>query len=106
MFLQVKGCFHTVPLVACSGGIPQVSQDLGLPDLDGLCVARALRGRFRDLLIVVLTAHTDGIDIIAGLDADADPPRRPRHRRPARRCTSTTRQSRCARRNANYGLEI
>jgi DNA-binding response OmpR family regulator len=46
--------------------------DLGLPDMDGLDVARSLRGRFRDLLIVVLTARTDDIDIIAGLDAGAD----------------------------------
>lgn len=46
--------------------------DLGLPDMDGLDVARTLRGRFRDLLIVILTARTDDIDIIAGLDAGAD----------------------------------
>ncbi|MEU8975363.1 response regulator transcription factor [Streptomyces monashensis] len=46
--------------------------DLGLPDMDGLDVARTLRGHCRDLLIVVLTARTDDIDIIAGLDAGAD----------------------------------
>ncbi|MEV6114948.1 response regulator transcription factor [Streptomyces sp. NPDC052109] len=46
--------------------------DLGLPDMDGLDVARTLRSRFRDLLIVILTARTDDIDIIAGLDAGAD----------------------------------
>lgn len=46
--------------------------DLGLPDMDGLDVARTLRARFRDLLIVILTARTDDIDIIAGLDAGAD----------------------------------
>ncbi|MFF1405400.1 response regulator transcription factor [Streptomyces sp. NPDC058294] len=46
--------------------------DLGLPDMDGLDVARILRGRFRDLLIVILTARTDDIDVIAGLDAGAD----------------------------------
>lgn len=46
--------------------------DLGLPDMDGLDVARELRGRLPDLLIVVLTARTEDIDIIAGLDAGAD----------------------------------
>ncbi|WP_427925036.1 response regulator transcription factor [Streptomyces sp. cg40] len=46
--------------------------DLGLPDMDGLDVARALRARHPDLLIVVLTARTDDIDVIAGLDAGAD----------------------------------
>ncbi|MFD5819238.1 response regulator transcription factor [Streptomyces sp. NPDC127038] len=46
--------------------------DLGLPDIDGLDVARDLRARFPDLLIVILTARTDDIDIIAGLEAGAD----------------------------------
>ena len=46
--------------------------DLGLPDLDGLDVDRSLRARFPDLLIIVLTARTDDIDVIAGLDAGAD----------------------------------
>ncbi|MGW6358585.1 response regulator transcription factor [Streptomyces sp. NPDC055092] len=46
--------------------------DLGLPDMDGLDVARQLRARFPDLLILILTARTDDIDVIAGLDAGAD----------------------------------
>ena len=46
--------------------------DLGLPDMDGLDVARDLRARRPDLLIIVLTARTDDIDVIAGLDAGAD----------------------------------
>jgi DNA-binding response OmpR family regulator len=46
--------------------------DLGLPDLDGLDIARRLRARFPDLLIIILTARTDDIDFIAGLDAGAD----------------------------------
>ncbi|WP_306425435.1 hypothetical protein [Streptomyces hilarionis] len=37
--------------------------DLGLPGIDGLDVARA---RHPDLLIVILTARTDDIDVIAG----------------------------------------
>lgn len=46
--------------------------DLGLPDMDGLDVARTLRARFPDLLIIILTARTDDIDVVAGLDAGAD----------------------------------
>ncbi|MFF9607709.1 response regulator transcription factor [Streptomyces sp. NPDC014684] len=46
--------------------------DLGLPDMDGLDVARTLRIRCPDLLIIILTARTDDIDVIAGLDAGAD----------------------------------
>ncbi|MGW5861274.1 response regulator transcription factor [Streptomyces sp. NPDC055239] len=46
--------------------------DLGLPDLDGLDIARMLRAQYPDLLIIILTARTDDIDIVAGLDAGAD----------------------------------
>ncbi|MFE4612520.1 response regulator transcription factor [Streptomyces niveus] len=46
--------------------------DLGLPDTDGIDVARALRADFPDVLIVILTARSDEIDVIAGLDAGAD----------------------------------
>ncbi|MFE5841488.1 response regulator transcription factor [Streptomyces niveus] len=46
--------------------------DLGLPDTDGVDVARALRADFPDVLIVILTARADEIDVIAGLDAGAD----------------------------------
>ncbi|MFF3861342.1 response regulator transcription factor [Streptomyces sp. NPDC002209] len=46
--------------------------DLGLPDIDGIDVARELRSRHPDMLLVILTARTDEIDVIAGLDAGAD----------------------------------
>ncbi|SEO45882.1 DNA-binding response regulator, OmpR family, contains REC and winged-helix (wHTH) domain [Actinacidiphila rubida] len=46
--------------------------DLGLPDIDGMDVARQLRADHPDLLIVILTARSDEIDVIAGLDAGAD----------------------------------
>ncbi|MDQ6657166.1 MAG: response regulator transcription factor [Actinomycetota bacterium] len=46
--------------------------DLGLPDIDGIDVARALRSAHPDLLLVILTARSDEIDIIVGLDAGAD----------------------------------
>ncbi|MGO4456505.1 response regulator transcription factor [Streptomyces sp. M-16] len=46
--------------------------DLGLPDAEGTDIARELRSRHPDLLLVILTARTDEIDVIAGLDAGAD----------------------------------
>ncbi len=46
--------------------------DLGLPDLDGVEVARTLRAEHPDLLIVMLTARSDDLDVIIGLDAGAD----------------------------------
>lgn len=46
--------------------------DLGLPDLDGLDVARALRASGLHLAILVLTARTELGDRVAGLDAGAD----------------------------------
>ena len=46
--------------------------DLGLPDIDGVEVARTLRAEQPGLLIVILTARTDEIDVVVGLDAGAD----------------------------------
>jgi len=46
--------------------------DLGLPDIDGVEVARILRAEQPDLLIIMLTARSDEIDVIVGLDAGAD----------------------------------
>ena len=46
--------------------------DLGLPDIDGVEVARILRSAQPGLLIVILTARSDEIDVVVGLDAGAD----------------------------------
>lgn len=46
--------------------------DLGLPDGDGIELARTFRLRDPDLVIVVLTARADELDVITGLDAGAD----------------------------------
>jgi DNA-binding response OmpR family regulator len=46
--------------------------DLGLPDVDGTDIARDLRQRDPDLLIVMLTARGDDIDVVVGLDIGAD----------------------------------
>jgi DNA-binding response OmpR family regulator len=46
--------------------------DLGLPDIDGVDVARRLRAEHPGLLLVVLTARSDDMDVVIGLDAGAD----------------------------------
>jgi DNA-binding response OmpR family regulator len=46
--------------------------DLGLPDADGVDLARRLRSDLPNLLLVILTARGEEIDIVSGLDAGAD----------------------------------
>jgi len=46
--------------------------DLGLPDIDGTDLARDLRHHHPDLLIIMLTARGDDIDVVVGLDVGAD----------------------------------
>ncbi|OQO90200.1 response regulator transcription factor [Saccharomonospora piscinae] len=46
--------------------------DLGLPGMDGLEVCRRLRATDRGLPVLMLTARTDEVDFVVGLDAGAD----------------------------------
>lgn len=46
--------------------------DLGLPDMDGLDVARRIRSQGLTIPILVLTARADEVDMVVGLDAGAD----------------------------------
>ena len=46
--------------------------DLGLPDIDGIDLCQRLRRADRDLPILVLTARSEELDAIVGLDAGAD----------------------------------
>src|SRR5262249_43066571 len=46
--------------------------DLGLPDVDGVSVCRTLRQSDETLPILVLTARSEEVDVIVGLDAGAD----------------------------------
>jgi DNA-binding response OmpR family regulator len=46
--------------------------DLGLPDLDGVEVCRRLRASCPGMVLVVLTARTDEMDVVVGLEAGAD----------------------------------
>jgi DNA-binding response OmpR family regulator len=46
--------------------------DLGLPDIDGVDVCAELRAVVPAATIVILTARTDEIDVVVGLDSGAD----------------------------------
>jgi DNA-binding response OmpR family regulator len=46
--------------------------DLGLPDLDGVELCRRIRGSQPGTVIVVLTARSDEMDVVVGLEAGAD----------------------------------
>ena len=53
-------------------GVDLVILDLGLPDMDGLDVARWIRGHGLSTPVLVLTARADEVDLVVGLDAGAD----------------------------------
>ena len=53
-------------------GVDLVVLDLGLPDMDGLDVARAIRSQGLTTPVLVLTARADEVDLVVGLDAGAD----------------------------------
>ncbi|KEI46099.1 response regulator transcription factor [Saccharopolyspora rectivirgula] len=57
---------------ASSGGVDLLVLDLGLPGMDGLEVCRRLRAQGRGLPVLMLTARTDEVDFVVGLDAGAD----------------------------------
>lgn len=46
--------------------------DLGLPDMEGLDVARQARSRGLTFPILILTARSEEVDMVVGLDAGAD----------------------------------
>ena len=53
-------------------GADLVVLDLGLPDMDGLDVARWMRNQGLTTPVLVLTARADEVDLVVGLDAGAD----------------------------------
>ena len=59
-------------LGAVSSSVDIVVLDLGLPDIDGLDVLRALRKSWTSLPVVILSARGDIDDRVVGLDLGAD----------------------------------
>ena len=57
---------------ATVGSFDLLVLDLGLPGMDGLEVCRRVRGEKPDLAVLMLTARTDEVDFVVGLDAGAD----------------------------------
>jgi DNA-binding response OmpR family regulator len=57
---------------ALTRDIALVILDLGLPHVDGLEVCRRIRASGRDVPVLMLTARTDEVDFVVGLDAGAD----------------------------------
>ncbi|PSL54534.1 DNA-binding response OmpR family regulator [Saccharothrix carnea] len=53
-------------------GVDLLVLDLGLPGMDGLEVCRRLRAGGRGLPVLMLTARSDEVDFVVGLDAGAD----------------------------------
>ncbi|XVV08066.1 response regulator transcription factor [Actinosynnema sp. CA-248983] len=54
------------------GGVDLLVLDLGLPGMDGLEVCRRLRAGGRGVPVLMLTARSDEVDFVVGLDAGAD----------------------------------
>lgn len=58
--------------LALAGGHDLLILDLGLPGMDGLEVCRQVRAQNTNLAVLMLTARTDEVDFVVGLDAGAD----------------------------------
>lgn len=54
------------------GAVDIAILDLGLPDMDGLDVARQARSHGWSFPILILTARSEEVDMVVGLDAGAD----------------------------------
>ena len=57
---------------ALHNNVNLVILDIGLPHLDGLEICRRIRADGRDLLVLMLTARSEEVDLVVGLDAGAD----------------------------------
>ncbi len=57
---------------ALDGNFDLLILDLGLPGMDGLEVCRQVRANSSELAVLMLTARTDEVDFVVGLDAGAD----------------------------------
>ncbi|MGQ0718746.1 MAG: response regulator transcription factor [Pseudonocardiales bacterium] len=68
----VVGDGHTALTRAVQEEFDLLVLDLGLPGMDGLDVCRRLRRVRPDVPVLMLTARSDEVDFVVGLDAGAD----------------------------------
>jgi DNA-binding response OmpR family regulator len=68
----VVGDGHTALTWADQEDVDLLVLDLGLPGMDGLDVCRRLRRVRPELPVLMLTARSDEVDFVVGLDAGAD----------------------------------
>lgn len=57
---------------AAARGFAVAVVDLGLPDMDGIAVCHRVRELQPGCLVVIVTARTDEVDVIVGLESGAD----------------------------------
>lgn len=57
---------------AADAAVDLLVLDLGLPGMDGLDICRRVRKQRPELPVLMLTARTDEVDFVVGLDAGAD----------------------------------
>lgn len=57
---------------ALTGEVDLIVLDLGLPDMDGFDLLRALRAAGRDTPVIILTARDSAVDRVTGLSDGAD----------------------------------
>lgn len=57
--------------LAAAGSIDLVLLDLGLPDMDGVDVCRTLHATEPTLPVIMLTARSEEVDVVIGLDSGA-----------------------------------
>src|SRR5699024_9926447 len=69
---EVVHCSTGQDAIDASGEADLVVLDLGLPDIDGLDVARAIRNEGLTIPVLILTARAEEVDLVVGLDAGAD----------------------------------
>ncbi len=69
---EVEWCGTGLDGVAAAHSADLLILDLGLPDIDGIEVARRVRDQGLTVPILMLTARADEVDLVVGLDAGAD----------------------------------
>src|SRR5699024_12305237 len=65
---DVNHCATGQEAIDAAGEADFVVLDLGLPDIDGLDVCRAIRNQGLTIPVLILTARAEEVDLVVGLD--------------------------------------